>query len=160
MSASPYTYQRYLLGSLRTTLQLDELQATALQPGIKSAYRITCHYPDQTAPNSVATLVRGVTGPPSLHIAYEGDAAPQVTDLDPEAYKAFTSALSRAKFDRMDDPPGIPATGAVLWLVERAAAGFYKAVLLSPAVVTPPHDALVTALETHLPLAVQPLETS
>jgi hypothetical protein len=53
---------------------------------------------------------------------------------------------------------GIPATGAVLWLVERAAAGFYKAVLLSPADVSPPHDALVAALETHIPQAVQPLE--
>lgn len=161
MTPSPYTYQRFLLGSLRTALHLDELQVTAHQPGIKAAYRVTCHYPDDAPPNSIATLVQRVGQPPALHIAYEGlaDDAVHMT-LDPMTVKAFSSALARLKFDRLEDPPGIPVTGAVLWLVERAAGGFYKALLLCPATAPPPYDAVVAALETHIPQALEPLEVS
>ena len=45
-------------------------------------------------------------------------------------------------------------------LVERAAAGFHKALLLAPELAQPPYDTLIQTFEQYIPQAVQPLEVS
>jgi len=134
-----------------------ETAQVALQPGVQSVYRITCYYPHDLPPNSVATLVSSRTGPPTLTVARES-MTPQVNahTLDLGQFRALTSAFSTLRFDKLEDQPDIPAQGVRLWLVERAAGGFSKSVLLSPQPATGVHQNLIYRLHEALPQAIEP----
>ncbi|MEO0562505.1 MAG: hypothetical protein AAF125_10340 [Chloroflexota bacterium] len=158
MSSSPYAYQYYLLQSLLAEFNLPTTRDLAQAPGVRAVIRVTCHYPHLTPPNSVATLTDALTQDPMLTVAYEGNPnAKQSKPANPAAVKSLTAALSRLRFDKLDDQPGIPASDCVLWLVERAAGGFIKGVLLAPDHAESDHAQLVTHLQNHLPTAINPL---
>ncbi len=157
MSTSPYAYHHYLLRSLCVQFRLQEITTLATQPGVQSVYRITCHYPHLLPPNSVATITGLPTAPPHLRIVYEHQPGAAIDDdLPTDRFKSFTAALARLKFDRMNDQPDIPHGGARLWLVERAAGSFYKAVLLAPGQANGDHAALAGVIQDHFPATVQP----
>jgi len=158
MSASPYAYQHYLLQSLTTQFGLADTKSLALQPGTQAVYRVTCHYPDKLPLNSVATLVHSLTDSPTLSIRHEDTPEEKVQrDYDPDALAALKAAFASLKFDRMDDQPGIPSSGETLWLVERAASGFHKAILLAPGLAEDKHHDLVFRLHEFMPKAVEPV---
>ncbi|MEL6148337.1 MAG: hypothetical protein AAFV33_27265 [Chloroflexota bacterium] len=157
MGNSTYAYQHYLLRSISTQFHLSDTLAVAQQPGIQSVFRVTCHYPGGDFPDSVATVVNSQVGQPTLTVHRSGVDSSGEHVLDKQAFGALTAMLSTVKFDKLDDQPGIPATRANLWLVERAAGSFLKGVLLSPELATDSYQSLVFRLHELLPGAVEPL---
>lgn len=155
MSASPYSYQHYLLRSLATQLRLPPGRQLAAEPGVQAVIRITCHHPTPNTPDSVATLLRRSTSGATLTVIYADGTQPPSIAIDAEAFQAFTAQLSAIKFDRMDDQPGIPAHGVPLWLVERAAGSFEKAVLLCPPLAQNEHQTLIYRIHEYLPQSVE-----
>lgn len=155
---SNYAYQHYLLRSLGVQFRQPETKQIALKPGVQSVYRVTCFYPDTHPPNSVATLVGSRAGDPTLTIVHENAPdIPMEAVLNPDEYRALGAVFSSLKFDKLDDQPGIPARGATLWLVERAAGSFIKSVLVAPELATGTYQTLVFRLHEHLPQAVEVL---
>jgi len=157
MLNSPYAYQHYLLRSVSAQLHQMEIAQVALQPGVQSVYRVTCHYPHANLANSVATLVSSRTGAPTLTVTKDMPGTRVETyTFDPTRFHMLTSAFSTVRFDKLEDQPDIPAQGVTLWLVERAAGSFRKSVLLSPELAGGVHQDLIYRLHEVLPQAVEP----
>lgn len=151
-----YAYQYYLLRSVSDHLRLPDLKKMAAEPGVQLVYRISCHTPgDPAPPDSVATVLSAVTQPPQLSVYFHNDSARNFEDIiDKDRFQRFVAAMSTLKFDRLNDQPNIPAHGVPLWLVERAAGGFTKSVLLSPQTASGPHQTLIFRIHEFFPEAV------
>lgn len=154
MSSSPYAYQHYLLRSISTQLKLPETAELALRPGVQSVYRVTCFYPDDHVPNSVATLLNALAMPTVLQLHYEHATAPRELPADAQQVKALATEFSSIKFDKLPDQPDIPVQGVTLWLIERAAGSFLKSVLVAPELAADTHLTLIHCLNDLLPQAV------
>jgi hypothetical protein len=158
MPTSSYAYQSYLLRSISDQMQLPEIKQVASKPGTQAIYRMTCHYPDGTSPDSVATLTSTITQQPLLTIHYLNRPESTVeTFVDKLYFQKFVSALYTLKFDRMDDQPDIPAHGVVLWMVERGAGSFVKRVILAPDFAANGHQALIYRIHEFFPRTVERL---
>jgi hypothetical protein len=131
---------------------LPELKHITAQPTIHEAVRVSIHYHDSRAPDSVATLELGHGDACRLHLVYDKSPRPARFELSlpRQRYYNLLVALRRARFDFLDDDEALPYIGVDLWLVERAAGSFYHDVVLSPANARGHHREVMLALRHHL----------
>lgn len=136
---------------------LPPLVKLARQPGVKTIYRVTVHYDRQRACNSAATLCCWKGRNPVLEVIYQGRFHHKpITHPITEAHcEAFGSVLQKVNFDHLPDQPQLVLYGIDLWLVERAAGGFNKSVILSPNRPDVPYSSIVNAVDAYLPEAVR-----
>jgi hypothetical protein len=139
-------------------LGLEDLHQVLKRPTVGEAIRVTIYYHDGRTPDSVATLVKGHKDPCTLAVVY--DKAPRPAQLQfsipTRRYHDLLTQFRRAQFDKLDDEDDLPVFGVDLWLVERAAGGFYHDVVLCPASARGHHRDILLALRNTLPEAVRP----
>jgi hypothetical protein len=143
----------YTLRTIIKSAGLPPMQEVAKQPGLANAVRVTVYYHDLRAAHSVATL-RDLRGQGiGLTVIFLGRLAhkPLTYVVSPSHYNKFVAALQAVRFDTIKDQPNIPLGGQDLWLVERAAGGFYKSLILAPDVAQAPHSEIVSAVRTFVP---------
>lgn len=152
-------------------LGLPPLKTLLREPTVQAVYRISLHYGDLAAHDSVATLIkrtepaaptveRGeiavITLTVGFHAALGGKLL--VHQISSERYNAFVMALRAASFDKLQDQADLPFYGADVWQVERGAGSFIKSVLLAPAQASGAHAAVVAAIRTYLPEALRQVQ--
>jgi hypothetical protein len=142
-------------------LRLDEpeLEALARRPGVIEAFRVTVQYHDGRCPDQVATLtkLRGTDGG-KLRVAYRRSSGkPLVFDLRVDARRCgiVVAGLRKLEFDRLDDMPDIPWSGADLWLLERASGTFHHDVIIPPDQAPGPYAQIVSLVRDNLKEAVR-----
>lgn len=150
----------YLAAMLRAIADhcgLKPLRQVALLPGVRAAYRLTVRYHDRRAHDSAATLRVARAGGPQLEVVYRAlfDHKPVQISIEAARVQAFEDALIAARFDHLRDAPNLPPHGADLWLLERAAGGFYHSVLLAPELTGGQHARIVHIVASHLPEALR-----
>ncbi len=146
------------LRSIGDHMGLESAAAIAKHPGVVAVYRITVHYFDGRAHDSVTTLKRMTTGEPSLETVYlrafQHKALTHPITL--ERVEAFAVALSEVKFDRMGDQANLPEYASTdLWFIERAAGMFSHGVVIAPATAEGDYGRLVNAVKNGLPEAIK-----
>ena len=134
------------------------LKTLAAQPDTKSVFRFVVFYADRRARNSVSTLVeeRGF-GASRLETIFEGfnRHKPMISSIPVSRLTALAGAFARVEFDRLSDGKSPDGKLRTLWLIERAAGAFYKAVMLSPHEPVLPYSTLVNAIDGYLPEAIR-----
>lgn len=150
-------YQTYLLRVIADELGLESAEQAARRPGMRAVYRLTIRYHDSRSYDSVATLSRYGAEAPRLEIAYRGifGQKPLTFTVNQERFDALAGALLKLRFDHLSDQTHIPAYGADLWLLERAAGGFAKSIMLAPKLAKGIHADLIAVIQEHLPEAVK-----
>jgi hypothetical protein len=149
------------LRAIADRLKLESVSKVALRPGVSVVYRITAHYFDARAQDSVATLCRMTIDRCFLELVYaRAFSGKSITYPIPlNRYAAWTEAMSLLKFDHMDDQTNVPDYPTVdLWLIERAAGIFRHEVMLAPELATGDHGKLVNAVKNGLPEAIKRVE--
>jgi hypothetical protein len=154
-------YLAYSLRTISERLRLQPVEAVALQPGVRAAYRLTIRYHDRRARDSVATVVRDGPSGARLEVAFQGAFAgkPFRFQVEQTDYDAFTQGLNKLGFDKLEDQRQIPSYGVDLWLFERAAGTFYKSVIVAPALAPTTHWQLIRLAYTHVAEAVREVPT-
>ncbi len=158
MCASILGFQSPLLRGIAEQLQLPTVRELGRQPGAHEVYRITVHYYDGRACNSVATLHRTLTGGFVLETAYQRALAskPLVHPIEAGRYAEFVKAIKSLSFDHMGDQPTLPDYNSTdLWMVERAAGTFTHSVILAPDLARESYARLVNAVKNGLPEALR-----
>mgnify|MGYP003525698840 CR=1 FL=1 len=158
MCASMLGFQPPLLRSVAAQLQLPLITELARQPGIDEIYRITIHYFDGRACNSVATLRASHATGILLETAYQRalNRQPLRHTIDELRYAEFVRALKSLSFDRMSDQPNLPAYNSTdLWMIERAAGTFSHGVILAPEIAREGYGRLANAVKHGLPEALR-----
>ncbi len=152
-------YHVPLLRSIPEELGLAPVGEVAQRPGVADVCRITVHYYDRRACDSVATVINARTSGASLETVYRRALGhkPLLHPLTEARYRAFFLALRAAGFDKLVDQDGLPAYDSTdVWMIERAAGTFIRSVVVAPDIVkSAPHTALMTAVQTHLPEALR-----
>lgn len=147
----------HLLHNLADRAGVPPLKQVALQPGMKTVWRVTVHY-DRGATSHVIVTVK--------HFGYENVVVetvypghfgnqPIVRTLKLADYEHLTGELQHLNFDKLIDQPNIPFYGVDVWLVERAAGGFLKSVGFSPQTASGDHARLMDILRQYLPEVVR-----
>lgn len=153
----PFSRRADPMRLIATRLGLPELKTITHQPTISEAIRVSIHYHDRRAPDSVATLERGHGNTCHLSIIY--DKSPRRATLEftwsLERYHTLLAALRRARFDFLDDDDDLPLTTVDLWLIERVAGSFYHDLVISPGSARGHHREIVLALREHFLEAVR-----
>jgi len=146
-------FHAFTLRRIGWSMDLIDLRQLARQPGVRALYRVTAHYHDMRARNSVATLRRSGATEAVMEVVYQGwfQHKPLVYPVELDRYDALVMGLQRLRFDSLSDQPVLPAHGADLWLVERAAGSFTKSVIVAPEFAFGEYAALVEAVRMYLP---------
>lgn len=146
-----------LLRAVESRLGLLSVRAIALQPGMRAVYRVIVQHNQMRAADTVTTVTQTATGDLTVEVIYAGHFGhrPITRRLLRDDYDAFVNGLTALRFDKLPDQPNIPFYGVDVWLVERAASGFYRSVLVAPQTATGSHAALTALICTHLPEAVR-----
>jgi hypothetical protein len=133
------------------------LREVAASAGIQAAYRVSIHYHDRRARDSVATLTFSRINGAQLMVVFLGALGhkPLTHPLAPSRYDACVRAFQMMRFDNMTDQPGIPLHSADLWMVERAAGSYVKSVILAPDTAHGTHGLLVDTVKEYLPSALR-----
>lgn len=154
MSPSILGFHSPLLRGIAEQLQLPSVRELARQPGSHEIYRITIHYFDGRACNSVSTLRRVPPGNFVLETAYQralGNKSLAHT-IERERYADFVKALNSLNFDHMGDQSNLPGYNSTdLWMVERAAGTFSHSVILAPDLARDSFARLANAVKNGLP---------
>ena len=134
---------------LPTTAQM------ARRPGVQVVYRVTAHYHDGRACDSVATLLKSVADGITLEVHFQNalEGKPLTPEIPPSRYDDFVQALQNIGFDHMTDQPNLP--NADLWLVERAVGTFTHSVVVAPDSATDHYARLVNSVKNGLPEALR-----
>ncbi len=142
---------------LASRMGLAELVQVTRQPTVNEALRVSIHYHDGRAPDSVATLRRGLGSACELDVIF--DRSPKRAflhyDISPQRYQDLLVAMRRVNFDKLDDEEDLPFLGVDLWLIERAAGSFYHDVVVCPDTARGHHRELILAFRQYLPEAVR-----
>lgn len=152
-------YHAPALRAIAESLGLEPVSRIAKQPGVQAVYRVTMLIHDGRASSAAATVTRVGQGV-VLELAYQRalDGKHLTRTLPIPRYERFTSALVALGFDHLPDQPDLPdRPTADLWMVERAAGTFNRAVVLAPALAEGKHLSLVNAVRTYLPEALREL---
>jgi hypothetical protein len=149
--------QRLLLRNIGLRMGVSPLKQAALQPGMTGVYRLTIHYADARAHDSIATLARVGLGRIAGEFVYLGKFAhkPIQREFSLSVYEQMADGLQRLHFDQLNDQPDVPFYGVDLWLVERAAGSFSKSIVVAPATASGVHLQLVDTLRRLFPDAVR-----
>lgn len=142
---------------IATRLGQGELKQLTNEPTVSEALRVSIHYHEEDAPNSVATLRRGHGDDCQLQVVY--DKAPKPVKFEFEVavdtYRELMKAIRQAKFDTLDDEENLPYFGVDMWLIERVAGSFYHDIVLCPTSARGHHRELVLAMKELLPQSVR-----
>ena len=154
MCASILGFQAPLLRSVADQLGLKPISEIARQPGVREIYRVTVHFFDGRACNSVATIrsmpIDGVICENVYQRAL--NRQPILHHIEDERFKVFVQAVKGLGFDKLPDQSGLPHYHSTdLWLVERAAVTFYHSVILAPDLARDDHAKLANAVKNGLP---------
>jgi hypothetical protein len=152
-------YHAPALRAVAESLGLEPIAQIAKQPGVQAVYRATMLIHDGRASSAAATMKRIGQGV-SLELAYQRalDGRHLVRALPIIRYERLASALAALGFDHLPDQPNLPdRPTADLWMIERAAGTFHRAVILAPALAEGVHLQLADAVRTHLPEALREL---
>ena len=158
MSASILGFQAPLLRGIADQLGLKPISEIARLPGVNEVYRVTVHYFDGRACNSVGTLRVSPTAGIILEMVYQRALAskPIAHTIEQARCEEFVQAIKGIRFDRMPDQPNLPAYNSTdLWLVERAAGTFYHSVILAPQLAQDAYGRLANAVRHGLPEALR-----
>ncbi|MEP7291578.1 MAG: hypothetical protein ABI835_07325 [Chloroflexota bacterium] len=158
MCPSILGFQAPLLRSIADELQLPPVAEIARQPGTHEVYRITVHYFDGRACNSVATLRGSAIREVVLEVLYQRalNRKPLTHPIEADRYTAFVQALKSVSFDHMGDQPELPAYNSTdLWLIERAAGTFSHSVILVPELAHDHYRRLANAVKNGLSEALR-----
>lgn len=150
-------YHLPALRGIAEALRLEPVAQIARQPGVQAVYRITVHYFDGRASNSVATLRRDVMGI-ALELQFQRalSGKPLLPPISPERYDTFVKALHGLGFDRLSDQPDLPMYNSTdVWLVERAAGSFAHSVIIAPELARDAYARLTNAIRNGLPEALR-----
>ncbi len=152
-------YHVPLLRAIPTELGLAPTIEVVQRPGVAEVCRITVHYYDRRACDSVATLINSRMSGAALETVYRRALAqkPLTHVLDETRYRAFLMAIKTAGFDKLADQADLPAYDSTdVWMIERAAGSFCRSVVVAPDIAqSAPHRALITAVQTYLPEALR-----
>ncbi len=143
-----------LLRGIAERVGLPHLRDAANQPDVKALFRITFHYVNAALADSVATLTQRVGQEnAALSLVYVGlfNHRPLLRNVSSTRATAFYTGLHSLHFDTLPDSLKMPIVSANLWLVERAAGGFYHGVVLAPDHAQAAHAALAALIREHLP---------
>ncbi len=140
-------------------LSVPEVETAIRQPGVAEVFRVTIQYHDGRHPDQIGTLTKGQSpGPAKLAVHYRraNDSA-LVLDyrIESDVYMAFSAALRKLGFDKLDDFEDIPWYGADLWLVERGAGTFHHDIIIPPEKSSGPHAEIVRLVREYLPPVVR-----
>jgi hypothetical protein len=147
-----------VLRALAERLQQKPVAQVARMPGVGAVYRVTAHYFDRRAHDSVATLCKLAIGSFPLEMAYDHALNDRIITrtVPRERFEALNRSILTLGFDQLGDMPDLPMFDAVdLWLIERAAGTFVHSVLLAPAQAADRHALLTDAVRTHVPEMVR-----
>jgi hypothetical protein len=139
-------------------LKLETVAQIAQRPGVQAVYRVTVHYYDGRACDSVTTLCKSVADGITLDIRFQNalGGKPLTQLIAPARFEEFVKALWGIGFDHMRDEPLLTGYRPVdVWLVERAAGGFVHGVILAPELAKDNHARLVNAIRNGLPEALR-----
>lgn len=150
----------HILRGIAEQLSCLRVKDVAANPGVQAVYRVTIHYPDMRASDTVATLVYTSARKADLETCYRGhfNHKPLRRQLDVADYQAFSQQFAPGLFDRLPDQPDILFYGADLWLIERGAGNFVKSVIIAPQTATDSYGKLLGAVRTYLPEAVREIK--
>jgi hypothetical protein len=157
MCASNLSFHAPLLRTVAEGLKLLSIAKIAAQPGVREVYRITVHFFDGRACNSVATLRRSFDGS-VLEVVYQQALGhkPIQHRISDERYDEFFKALKSLDFDKMRDQPNLPEHNTTdLWLIERAAGTFRHSVILAPELAQEDYARLANSVRNGLPEALR-----
>ncbi|NWF68099.1 MAG: hypothetical protein HXY40_03350 [Chloroflexi bacterium] len=149
--------QAAMLRAIAQHAGLPALRELAGRAGVQAAYRVTVHYFDRRARDSVGTAEFSRVSGARLTVVFLGALGhrPLQHPLAPSRYEALVRALQMLRFDNLSDQPDIPLHGVDLWMVERAAGGFVKSVILAPALARGTYALLIDTIKEYLPTALK-----
>jgi hypothetical protein len=147
----------HMLRNLAVRMGVSPLRQVALLPGTKAVYRVTVHYETGRAADCIATLRRWGMEDAVVETVYLGRFGhkPIVRRLSLADYEYFAATMQSLRFDQLADEDKLPFYGADLWLVERAAGGFLKGVVFTPASTASVYLQLMATIRQYLPEAVR-----
>ena len=151
-------YHLPILRGVADSLGLETMGAIARQPGVQGVYRVTVHYFDRRASDSVATLERFSFEDATLELQFQRVLRGKALKLPISGarYETFVKALQGLGFDHMDDQPDLPNYSTTdVWLIERAAGTFAHSVIAAPELAKDSYARLVNAVKNGLPEALQ-----
>ena len=144
---------------LARELGFGELDKLARSAGVMSVTQISVYQADAGLRHSVARAIAYQHGVGKMQVVYEGfnRHKPLLLDLPSERLDALSSALIRARFDRLQDEGDISPWTRKLWLVQRAAGSFQHGIVLRPETARSPYRDIVAAVRQNLGAAVRDL---
>lgn len=150
----------YILRECIEKVGVKPLKQVALQPGLTEVYRVTIHYLDARASDTVTTLKRLGKTETVLEVIYQGhfDHKPLVYYPPLERYEAFSRAMRSIAFDTLTDQPFLPFFGIDICMVERGAGSFVKSVIFSPQRAQGVYLVLQDAIRSYLPESQREIE--
>lgn len=147
----------YVLHDIADRCGLKSVRAIAREPGVRAVYRVTVNHADRQTADVVATLRQEGAPQARLAVVYPGRFGnrPLLRGLDERDFAAFAQSLRRARFDKLDDQPGIPTHDVPLLMLERAAGGFSKDIVLMPTQAEGVYADLLEAVRRYIPEALR-----
>ena len=159
MDGSLFNSHAPSLRAIADAMRLESVSLLARRPGVQDVYRITVHYYDRRACDSVATLCKSITGGVTLDVVHRRalDHKPLTYRLDDARFRTFVAMIQRVRFDKLTDQPTLPVYDSTdLWMIERAAGTFNKSVILAPSSAdAEPYRMLVDAVRNSVPEALR-----
>ncbi|MDX1993642.1 MAG: hypothetical protein SF029_14735 [bacterium] len=151
--------ERYasVLREIAERASLKPVKEIALLPGMKAVYRVTLHYFDFRASDSVVTVCCGRSNDALSEAVYVGRFGnrPLTRTLGTRDYENFVRTIMSLSFDKLPDQQHIPVYGADVCMVERAAGTFVKGVIFAPQKAEGHYHTLFAAIKTYLPEALR-----
>jgi hypothetical protein len=154
-SESPlFRSQAPALRAFAERVGVPTVNVLARQPGTAAVFRVTAHYHDRRAQDSIATLKKDVSGI-RLELVYDRalNQKPLNYTISAERYETFFRAVLSLGFDRLTDQADIPPHDVTdIWLVERAAGTFAHSFLIAPQLAQDgAHARLINAVRNGMP---------
>lgn len=147
----------FILRGIAERLKLQTVRELAMLPDVRDVYRVTIHYPDMRAKDTIATLLRDSLNEVVLEVIHYGhfNNRPIRYDWNIKRYKSFMSAFRPASFDKLYDQTINPTYSEDLCLIERGAGGFVKSVICVPQRVDGEYARIMTSIKEFMPEVVR-----
>ncbi len=153
-------HQVAIFRNLAARVGVQPLRDVARSPGLTEAYRITVHYSGMRVPDSVSTIRCYRQAAPVMESVYLGffNHKAIIRRVSSEPFEQFRRGLIALRFDKLTDQPNVPLFDVDLWLVERAANGFEKGVVIAPMNAADAYARIIELTRRWLPEAVRELQ--
>ncbi len=147
----------YIFRDVVDKVGLDTVKDLIKQPGMRGVHRITLHYHDFRARDTIATITRGIDNTAQLAVIYYGrfEHKPLKRTLSPTDYERFNQVFQNIKFDKMIDQQKVSPYGVDLCMVERATGGFVKSIIFAPEKAEDHYATLYNVISAYLPEVIR-----